>query len=276
MAIVDYEYARRRYSWSKRLNWITAGVCVALGAWALYYGVGAYLDWQWLNQHFSGGGSSRWTPGAINLKLTYAVLALVAGALGILTFLICILFVRKALDEDSTDKVRRWSFLAGITGILPGALFGGLLEIFIWRAHTQESFTMFGLLGSAPEVAPEAPAGPAPDVVAAQIEAQRKAEYAALFGGPSSAPAPDYGYETPAADPYAPAYDTGVAEAPAPDYGYSAGAEAASAQAPAEASGQYYDQPTGAPICTCGRPMEWVAEYNRYYCYTDDKYEGET
>lgn len=30
---------------------------------------------------------------------------------------------------------------------------------------------------------------------------------------------------------------------------------------------------TAAPMCpTCGKPGTWVAQYNRYYCYTDQKY----
>jgi hypothetical protein len=275
LAIVDYEYARRRYEWSKRFNLIAAVVCLALGVVALAWGALAFLDWQWLSQHFSGGGSSRWTPDKINLKLTYALVGILTGVLGIVTFLFAFMFVRKALDDDNQDQIKRYSMLAGLTGLLPGALFGGLLEIFIWRAHSADSFTIFGLLGS-PE--PE-PAPPTETVVAAEAaanEAKRKAEFMALFNEKPSAPAPDYRY-APEADPYAPASYGGSASAEASgEYASAGGAAAAPAAVPAEASGQYYEAPSGAPICTCGRPMEWVAEYNRYYCYTDDKYEGET
>jgi len=273
---VDYEYARRRYQWSKRFNWIALGVCAGLGAVALYWGLLRYQDWQWLNEHFSGAGSStRWTSDRISNYFTTAIFALVTGALGIITFLIGFLFVRKALDEDKVDDVKRWSMIAGVTGILPGVVFGGLLELFIWRAHASEGFTMFSLLGKAPEPAAAA-AEPVynPAATKAVDDAKRKAEYMALFGAQQAAPsyAPDYGYQP------APDYTQAAAPSAAVDYGYapSAGqAAAVAAAAPADAGTQYAAQPSGAPICTCGRPMEFVPEYNRYYCYTDDKYEGE-
>ncbi len=273
---VDYEYARRRYQWSKRFNWIALGACAALGAGALYWGIQRYQDWQWLNEHFSGASTStRWSSNTISNYLTTSLFALVTGALGIITFLIGFLFVRKALDEDKIDDVKRWSLIAGVTGILPGAVFAGLLELFIWRAHAAENFTVFGLLGQAPEpVAATTEPVYNPAATKAADEAKRKSEYMALFGAQQATPsyAPDYGYQP------APDYTQAPAPAAAVDYGYAPAAAqgAAVAAAPAADVGtQYAAQPSGAPICTCGRPMEFVPEYNRYYCYTDDKYEGE-
>ena len=202
-----------------------------------------------------------------------------------MTFFLGFFFVKRALDEDKVEDIRKWSLIAGITGIIPGAVFGGLLEVFIWRAHATESFTMFGLLGT-----PEAPPPPAPAVPAyspAVEEQKRKTEYELLFAPQAAAaPAPAYGYEPAPAAPPAYAYGT---QAPAYDYTQTPdqpGEQAAAytqaegqgtvAAAPSADTGTQYQQPGGAPICTCGRPMEWVPEYNRYYCYTDDKYEGET
>lgn len=273
--MVDYEYARRRYQWSKRFNWIALGACAGLGAVALYWGILRYQDWQWLNDHFSGSGTStHWSADRIANYLTTALLAIAVGALGIITFLISFLLVRKALDEDKIDDVKRWSMVAGVTGILPGAVFGGLLELFIWRAHAAENFTVFGLLGKAPEVASETTeAAYNPTAVKAAEEAKRKSEYMALFGPQQATPsyAPDYGYQP------APDYTQAVGAPAAVDYGEGpVEAQAAAVAAPAVPAGaQFFAQPTGAPICTCGRPMEFVPEYNRYYCYTDDKYEGE-
>lgn len=244
---------------------------MVVGVIALFIGFLAYQDWQWLSSHFGPVTDPiRWTPEKIAAKLTNAILLFVGGGLGLTTGAIGLLFVRKALDEDKVDAVKRWSFIAGITGILPGLGFGGLLELFIWRAHATETFTMFGLLGAAPQQV-QAPTAPVvdPNAAAAQIEAQRKAEYTSLF---SEAPRPAPSYSSPSPGYYS------TPAAQQSDYAY-AQAEPAPAPEPAPepaAATNYATQPAGAPICSCGRTMEWVAEYNRYYCYTDDKYEGET
>lgn len=261
---------------------------MAIGASSIIYGVLTFLDWQWLSDHFGQGGSSHWTQDVISGFFVRAILFFVVGGLGVVTFLLGFLKVRKALDDDNQDAIKLWSLLTGAIGAVPGVGLGGLLEIFIWRAHVSDKFTIFGLLGKAPEAPPEPPSAM---VVAHQQaeedEARRKQEYAALFGG-ASAPAPSP----------APAAQGSMASAYASDSGFSYGApqeampppaqpdaavaqpEAAPAEpAPAEPAAaeptQYHEQPGGAPICTCGRPMEWIAEYSRWYCYTDDRYEGE-
>ena len=248
---------------------------------AVVWGLLAYTDWQWLHDHLEGKGSTRWTSAVIAQRLTNSLIAMAVGALGFVAGALALLKVRSALDADNQEAIKRWSFVTGVLGIVPGFVAGGLLELFVWRAHAQESFTVFGLLGPAPQAAPDPTASAAPAYNPASEGAKRKAEYDMLFAA-APAPAPDYGYgggEGAYADS-APSYNYGQ-QAPSADYGYAQGAEAQAAMAPAEAapadSGtQYYQQPTGAPICSCGRPMEWVAEYQRYYCYTDDKYEGET
>lgn len=274
-AIADFEYLRRRYDWSKRLNLVAAGTCIAIGAVSLIYAILFYQDWQWLSSHFGDVQDNvRWNSGNIAAKLTTAVLLMVVGVLGFVTGAIGFMFIRKALDDDKVDVVKKWSLIAGITGILPGLVVGGLLELFIWRAHATESFTMFGLLGAAPAPPPPpqmVPTGPVYD--AAAVEAQRKAEVNALFA-PAPAPAPSYAPQPSAgyyAQPSTQQMDYAYAQAepmPAP--------QPAAAEAPAGDIGTQYQQPQGAPICSCGRTMEWVPEYNRYYCYTDDKYEGES
>lgn len=67
---------------------------------------------------------------------------------------------------------------------------------------------------------------------------------------------------TPGYMPQQPVYST-----PAPQPAYSA--PPAQAAAPPAAGA-----PTAAPvICpTCGKPATWIAQYSRYYCYTDQKY----
>jgi hypothetical protein len=244
---------------------------------ALLYGVLAYQDWLWLNSHFGNvTDPTRWTPARIAAKFTAALLLMIVGVLGLASGLIGLMFERKALDADKVAEVKKWAFVAGVTGILPGLVFGGLLQIFIWRAHAAESFTMFGLLGSAPAPAPDPSAQPAaPAFDAAAEDAKRKAEYEALFSAPSpAAPPPAYAPPAPAPGYYA------SAQTQQTDYAYAqAEPQQAAPQpgyAPAPTATGYATQPAGAPICSCGRPMEWVAEYNRYYCYTDDKYEGET
>ncbi len=274
-SIADFEYLRRRYDWSKRLNLGAAGLCIGIGAVSLIYAILVYQDWQWLSSHFGNvPDQTRWTPAKISAKLTTSILLMVVGGLGFATGAIGFLFIRKALDDDKVDVVKKWSFIAGITGILPGLAVGGLLELFIWRAHATESFTMFGLLGAAPAPPPPpqvVPSGPLVD--AAALEAQRKAEYTSLFA-PAPAPAPSYAPQ-PSAGYYAQPSTQQM------DYAY-AQAEPQAAPEPAAAGpaagdiGTQYQQPQGAPICSCGRTMEWVSEYNRYYCYTDDKYEGES
>jgi hypothetical protein len=247
---------------------------------ALIWGLLAYLDWQWLHEHLEGKGSTRWTSAVIAQRLTNSILSMAIGGLGFVAGILALLKVRSALDADNPEAIKRWSFITGVLGIVPGLVTGGLLELFIWRAHAQESFTVFGLLGPAPQAAPDPMASAAPAYSPHAEEQKRKAEYEALFAPtPAAAPA-DYGYGGGAYAEAGPAYDYSQPAA-AGDYGYAPGAEAQAAMAPAEAAPadtgtQYYQQPTGAPICSCGRPMEWVAEYQRYYCYTDDKYEGET
>ncbi|HEX9710064.1 MAG TPA: hypothetical protein VGB42_08890 [Candidatus Thermoplasmatota archaeon] len=261
-------------------------LALGVGVFVIFYGFLTYLDWQWLDEHFGAGGSTRWTQDVVGGFLTRAILLFAVGGLGVATFVFGFLKVRKALDDDNQAAIKRWSFLTGVVAVLPGVGLSGLLELFIWRAHASERFTIFGLLGRAPEPPPEAPS---PMTVATQQaeadEARRKQEYAALFGAPRPAAAnphstasaygsdSGYGQPQPAAQPqeYAPPYGPpqepyAPAEAVPPD------APAAAPEAPPAA---YHDQPSGAPICTCGRPMEWIQEYGRYYCYTDDRYEGE-
>lgn len=281
--MVEYEFARRRYSWSKRLNWISVGLCAGLGVTALVIGVFRFLDYQWLEAHFGGGTSTRWTRSVIDYYYTTSILLMVVGALGFVALALGFFKVRKALDEDQVDDIKRWSFLTGLLAALPGAVVGGLLELLIWRAHASESFTIFGLLGSAPQQVEQAPVSPVAvaEAHASEMEARRKAEYQSLFGGASSSSGPGYTQDGLAAayaadSGYGYGQETGgYDQTPAAAEGYGGQVEA---QAPAAAEGdtQYVEQSTGAPICSCGRPMEFVAEYQRYYCYTDDKYEGET
>lgn len=280
--MVEYEFARRRYSWSKRLNLISIGLCAGLGILSLAIGVLRYADYLWLQENFGQGGSTRWTRSIIDYYYTTAILLMVVGFLGFAALILGLFKVRKALDEDKVDEIKRWAFLTGLLAALPGAVVGGLLELLIWRAHASESFTIFGLLGSAPQQAEVAPPSPVAiaEAEAAQNEARRKSEYMSLFGG-SSSQSSQAGYQQ---DNLAAAYaaDSGYAygqegagydQAPAEGYG---GQVEAQAPAAAEGDSQYVEQATGAPICSCGRPMEFVAEYQRYYCFTDDKYEGET
>jgi hypothetical protein len=215
-------------------------------------------------------------------RLTSSLISMTLGVLGFAAGALALIKVRSAMDSDNQEAIKRWSFLTGILGFIPGLVAGGLLELFIWRAHAQETFTVFGLLGPAPQAVPEGAPSAAPAYSPAMEEMKRKSEYEALFAPAQAAAPADYGYAagSGAYAESAPAYDYGQ-QAPAGDYGYAQGAEAQTAMAaaeaaPADAGTQYYQQPTGAPICSCGRPMEWVAEYQRYYCYTDDKYEGET
>jgi hypothetical protein len=294
--IAEYEYARRRYARSKLLNFVSIIMAVVVGALALVYGVLRYFDWQWLDEHFGAGGSTRWTQDVIANYLTTSILLVVVGGLGIATFALGFLKVRKALDDDNQDAIKRWTFLTGLLAVLPGLAVGGLLELFIWRAHASERFTIFGLLGKAPEPPREAPSAMA--VAAAQSEedeARRKDEYMALFddqkpaAAPPSGGAPGAGYAADSGSGYgqqqavAPPME-GSGQLPAGAVAPAAGEAAptaaagpAAAAATAEApSTQMHDQPSGAPICTCGRPMEWIADYSRYYCYSDDRYDGES
>jgi hypothetical protein len=245
-------------------------IALIVGALSLYWATLNYIDYQWLSEHFGSDTSTRWSPDVIQGYLTTSVLFFAIGGLGVVTFVLGFLKVRKALDDDNQDAIKRWTLMTAVLAVLPGAGLAGLLELFIWRAHSSEKFTIFGLLGKAPE-APLPP--PSPIAIAqahaAEDEVRRKQEYASLFG--ASAPAPP-----------APVYqqpDYGGAYA-APQEAYAPPAAAGGEVAPAAAAAvpeatQYTDQPSGAPICTCGRPMEWIAEYGRYYCYTDDRYEGE-
>jgi hypothetical protein len=90
------------------------------------------------------------------------------------------------------------------------------------------------------------------------IAEQQRAIAAGGMYAAAPSPAPAYG-SPPAA---APAYGSPPAASPA--YGYAA--PAAAAPAPAAA-------PAGPPICPkCGRPTTYIAEYQRYYCYTDQQY----
>ncbi len=263
------------------------GLALAVGVFCIYWGFLTFLDWQWLNKHFSSGGSSHWTSDVIAGFLTGAIFFFAVGGLGIITFLFGFMKVRKALDDDNQDAIKRWSILTGIVGALPGVALSGLLEMFIWRAHASEKFTIFGLLGRAPEPEPEPPSAMViANQQAAEDEARRKDEYAALFGGApqrtAPKPSPNYGYSAPAYDQGQPAAAPAAAESPytAPQEAFAPpqapAPEPAAAEAAAGEPQQMHEQPSGAPICTCGRPMEWIAEYGRYYCYTDDRYEGET
>src|SRR5579871_1777264 len=85
---------------------------------------------------------------------------------------------------------------------------------------------------------------------------------------PAYAPAPGYGQppaygQAPAAAPSpAPAYPTA-----SPSYGTAppAGATASPPMAPAAAPGT-------TPCPRCGRPLTWIPQYSRWYCYSDQQY----
>jgi len=66
------------------------------------------------------------------------------------------------------------------------------------------------------------------------------------------------GWGAPMASPYG-------APQPAPAYGVPAAAAPPPAPTPPAAA--------AGPVCPkCGRPATWVAQYNRWYCYTDQQY----
>jgi sporulation protein YlmC with PRC-barrel domain len=44
-------------------------------------------------------------------------------------------------------------------------------------------------------------------------------------------------------------------------------------QQPAQAAAQPAQQQSTQPMCpTCGRPLTWIPQYQRWYCYNDKKY----
>jgi hypothetical protein len=78
-----------------------------------------------------------------------------------------------------------------------------------------------------------------------------------------------WGAGAPAMGGTPPQYGMGTAGYAAPAAGYSAPAAAA----PVAAAPPPMAAPAAAPICSkCGRPTTYVAQYQRYYCYTDQLY----
>ncbi|MGD6851899.1 MAG: PRC-barrel domain-containing protein [Candidatus Bathyarchaeia archaeon] len=44
-------------------------------------------------------------------------------------------------------------------------------------------------------------------------------------------------------------------------------------QQPAQAAAQPAQQQQSPPLClTCGKPLTWIPQYQRWYCYNDKKY----
>jgi hypothetical protein len=158
--------------------------------------------------------------------------------------------------EAAKEKTLIWMIIGFFAGILPGIL---LLIAYLKFDPVINWSRGMGTYGGQPQLAAPQPA-------------PQYGQLAAPQAAPAYAPQPAY-QPQPAAPQAAPAY------APQPTYQPPQAAPAAPAPAPAAAAPPYTPPPPApaptpaAPACpTCQKPATFIAQYNRYYCFSCSKY----
>ena len=249
MAVSD---AKRKIH-AKRLVYFSLLVFLVVGIAATYNGIGHLYRYLWWRSTFDGvyTDTGMWTEENLRTNVVLGTFFLVTGILGIIGFILLFFKVVKAITEDNKATVKMLALPLAIIGLIPspGLVIAGLMLLFVYLMYAKSDFDLFGLL---------------------------------LEDVPRGRPRPAFGAEPMAAGAGAggdarAAYATGYTEQSlyAQDYAQAAygGGAAAYGDVAAPAQPQAATDLTSAPLCSsCGKPTEWIEEYQRYYCYDCDRY----
>jgi hypothetical protein len=238
---------------AKRLTYIALLIFLIVGIGALYNGVGHLYRYLWWHSNFNGEytETGMWTQDNLQTNVVLGSFFLATGVLGIIGFILLFMWAIPAINQDNKGRLRTLALPLAVIGLIPspGLVIAGLFLFFVWRMYTKDDFDLFGLLlEDVPRGRPRPFGGPEPVGVGA--------------GGGDVRAAYATGYveqQSIYADDYARAAYGGGSEA----YG-----EVAATPQPAAPMDL-----TSAPLCSsCGKPTEWIEEYQRYYCYDCDRY----
>jgi hypothetical protein len=151
-----------------------------------------------------------------------------------------------AVMQENKPMLRMLTLPFGLIGLSPspGLVIGGFFLLLVYWMFVNERFDLFGLILE--------------DVA----RARRRTPMPAAAGPLDSRQA------------YATAYDDqkGLYADDYASAAYGGGADAYG-DVGVDASAPSLVDDLAAPICpTCGKTTEWIEEYQRYYCYDDDRY----
>ncbi len=252
MAVSD---AKRKIH-AKRLVYFSLLVFLVVGIAAMYNGVGHLYRYLWWRSTFDGAytDAGMWTEENLRTNVVLGSFFLVTGILGIIGFILLFFKVIGAVNEDKKPLVKMLALPLAIIGLIPspGLVIAGLMLLFVYLMYARNDFDLFGLLlEDAPRGRPRPAFGPEPMAAGAGAGADSRAAYATGYTEQQSIYASDYAQA---------AYGGGAAA-----YGDVAAQAQPQPQAPTDL--------TSAPLCSsCGKPTEWIEEYQRYYCYDCDRY----
>jgi hypothetical protein len=250
---------------AKRLILISALILIIVGIIATYLGAANLYQYTWWSSNYDGEytDSGMWTEEAVLSYIIWGSFFLVTGILGILGGLILFFRGIPAVAEDNRSYLRKILLPLGIIGLIPspGLIIAGILLLITWRMYTDDRYDFFGLLLEDVTSGPRPmPGGPMPVPMGASIDGREA--YATGYQMEESMYASDYSQAS---------------------YGGGEGAYTARAEPTSLLEQEYAEPavpvaaepevPAAAPVCaSCGKPTEWIEEYNRHYCYDCDTY----
>ena len=250
MAVSD---AKRKIH-AKRLVYFSLLVFLIVGIAATYNGIGHLYRYLWWRSTFDGvyTDTGMWTEENLRTNVVLGTFFLVTGLLGIIGFILLFFKVVKAVNDDNKGLVKMIALPLAIIGLIPspGLVIAGLMLLFVYMMYARTDFDLFGLLlEDIPRGRARAAFGAEPVAAGAGAGPDARAAYATGYTEQQSLYASDYAQA---------AYGGGAAA-------YGDVAAQVQPQAPTDL--------TSAPLCsTCGKPTEWIEEYQRYYCYDCDRY----
>jgi hypothetical protein len=252
MAVSD---AKRKIH-AKRLVYFSLLIFLIVGIAATYNGIGHLYRYLWWSSTFDGvyTDTGMWTEENLRTNVVLGTFFLVTGILGIIGFLLLFFKVVKAVNEDNKSLVKMFALPFAIIGLIPspGLVIAGLMLLFVYLMYARSDFDLFGLLlEDVPRGRARAAFGPEPMAAGAGAGPDARAAYATGYTEQQSLYASDYAQA---------AYGGGASA-----YGDVSAQVQPQPQAPTDL--------TSAPLCSgCGKPTEWIEEYQRYYCYDCDRY----
>ena len=203
-----------------------------------------------------------WTKDAVQSYIIWGIFFTVTGVLGVISGLILFFRAIPAVAEDNRHYLRKILLPIAIIGWLPspGLFICGLLLTLAWLMYSNEQYDLFGLLLEDVSTARRPGMAPVPGPTPVGAGGGRDA-YATGYQEQQSLYSDDYAHAQ---------YGGG-------EGAYTAGTgESLLEQEYAEPAMAAEPEPIQAattPMCpSCGKPTEWIEEYNRHYCYDCDAY----
>ncbi len=256
--------AKRKIN-AKRLILISALLLIIFGIIATYLGAANLYKYIWWSDNYGGDytDTGMWTEESVQSYIIWGGFFLVTGILGILGGLILFFRGLPAVAEDNRSYLRKILLPLGIIGLIPspGLVIVGILLLLCWRMYSDDRYDFFGLLLEDLTSGPRPmPGGPMPTPMGADFDGRDA--YATGYKMEESMYATDYSQAS---------------------YGGGEGAYTARSQPTSLLEQEYAEPavpvaaepetPAAAPVCpSCGKPTEWIEEYNRHYCYDCDTY----